>query len=366
MLSPPSDAQALVDRARQLFARTQDQAADVVSAARSRCDRWELATDEYFSFDPLDVELRAHAGASRGKPLTSEPTRGGFYRFGFDADGELIVTERVSRFALVECLFPECDDSVAVEIAPNGRHRLRSVRVRESGPSFHWVVAFGGREDWSVRRYDLDATGHAVRVVESTPLATVGAEVEYDALGRPIAIVDQPSAAVRWSRPTAGLRELLAWYENALVDALEAPIAHAVRDHDAVVVALAYGGGGGDTLPPELAVATHDMIAAAPPEMALDPHNMIGDRHGDDVPELRIDAPRLAEVGSQITFELGSNAAELRRLLRRVAKALSAREWAGGKRIVVYAADLDAANWGADLRAVVGSTRLRALGIGRR
>ena len=43
---PPSDAVDLVERARRLVGAHADRAAEVVDEARSRCARWELATDE--------------------------------------------------------------------------------------------------------------------------------------------------------------------------------------------------------------------------------------------------------------------------------------------------------------------------------
>lgn len=365
MLSPPAGAQPLVEAARRLFAECSDSTEKLVEQARASCVSWQHASDELFSFDPLDVELRAHAGATRGKLLAEPPKSGDYHRFGFDRAGELAVAERRSRFVTVECRLPDERNTLMVEVAPNGRHRLSSARLRVVQSEERWVVSSDGRENWAVRRYELDARGRIHRVEEATPMGQAAADIGYDESGAPTVITESGTSEVRWSRPRAGVAQMLAWYERALLAALEEPITYAAQHLHAVTAALVYSGGGGETLPPALCVATRAMVQAATPEIAFDPHNMIGDHRGDEVPELRLDDAALIAVGRQISFELGTETEPVRSLLQRVARKLSARRWTGSRSVVVYAADMDPGAWEADLRAVVSNAQLAALGVQR-
>ncbi len=346
---------------------------DLVAQARSACTRWEFATDEYHSFDPLAVELQAHSGAIRGRLLTKEPASGEYFRFGFAANGGLRFSELVKSLPFIECRYGDAKDSICVAAGGGSarNEKLVSVALRSMIGDDYLVARWGARGRWRVMLYKLDGEGRPKTVTDWTTNVRIVTAAEYDSLGRLSSLIDRDSGYVQWRRPSSSVREMLVWYEGRLYTALEPVLEHAAQALDAVVLALAYNGGGGEgLLPPQVAATSIRLMRQAAPGSPFDPHNMCGDIRGDEEPGLRIGDEQLLEVSRAIGFEVGADTERVTAMLRRVAKRLSRKTWlrSNGARgpVAVFVANLDAGEWDRDFAACVSRRQRRALkkGVG--
>jgi len=158
---------------------------------------------------------------------------------------------------------------------------------------------------------------------------------------------------------------MLAWYEAQLYVALKPVLKTAIRTLDAVVVALAYHGGGGDVLPPQVAATSIRLMRQSGTASPFDPHCMYGDIRGDEEPSLRVGNERLLDVGQAIGFKVGSDTKRIASMLRRVAKKLSKEDWSGSDGapvpMSVFVVDLDAGAWDRDFASCVSARERREL-----
>ncbi|MCB9660845.1 MAG: hypothetical protein H6726_24580 [Sandaracinaceae bacterium] len=350
----------LVERAKCLFAQPHE-VREWLWAARERAKRFECATGQLYSFDPLSVELQAHVGATRGRPVKCATPRAK-WRFGFDAADELVIAEGAptsnTSFVHVLNVNDESRDSAVISEDVRGpdHARVRSVVARDRDDDPWLSVTFGEGSRWYVEEY---IGGFRPTRINSTWSNgnSQSVSVEWFEDGFPKRMFHFPSGPNLWVSKDVARALTVDSYAHRLVDELLRLLSAARHAIEFNCVALCVDDVA--PLPPTVGVAhVEDFSGFA----WADPYTMAGAVSGRDEPCLVAYDGKTVSDGNDLNLKLSDRRARVVNILVEVARELTVRLWESD-RTIVYAADMTKSEWAHDVERSVPSRILQAANI---
>ena len=330
-------------------------------AASERATRFQCATGQLYAFDPLSVELQAHIGATRGRPVTcSSPRAKG--RFGFDSAERLVLAEGpgVSGRSFVHVLDVNGESGTSAVVSEDGpgldRFRVRSVvaRDRDGDP---WIAAtYGEGARWYVEEH---VGGLRPTRINSTwsngNMQSVSVEWFDD--GHPKRVFHYPDGPNLWLSKEVKRTLSIDSFALRLVGDVLRVLSDARAKLEFNCVALCVDDS--TPLPPTLCVAHIEDFSGF---VWADPYTMNGAVSGRDEACLAAYSRKLVEDGNDLNLRLADRREHVVSVLVDVARDLSVRLWRSD-RTLVYVADLTRSDWVSDVDRSVPTPILRAAGL---
>jgi len=352
--------QILVDEAKRLVTHPSE-VLDWLETAYNQACRYEYATGQYYSFDPLTVEMQAHVGARRG--TLGKCNDKAKWRFGFDESGQLVFAETLNSEADVVGYrhirnLHNINESATISTNLKRKDHVRvvsiTVRDRTDDPWVSATVGIGGH--WYVDTFFGGAK--PTRIVNTWSNGnSQELEVVWSTGGQPKRIFHAANNVTVWKTPKTTRGDEFDIYSRQLKSSILKVLAETRDVLEFNVVALCLDDM--TLLPPTLCVAKVEFDTSF--EWA-DPYSMVGDLTGAEVPALRSLDEAVIFKGEELSRQYADRVDEIEAMLVELARKLSQSCWSQTSTIV-FVAMLDRAEWAGDVKRTVPIDIQRAAGI---